>query len=252
MGKIKYSEISFWTDESNFRRVRNILMNEFGLVPPKDDPFDRTEKEKLIWEDREGIGRYRIDFKPDHPKGPVIYFRYWGEKLTLGIREVDPMLEVAGRTYALIKPAERILGLSIISENYPKKAILKEITECSCGRMYDSIIPQEVWVGRIIRRHVSEFNREDEGFTLKIRNAGLSWDYVACIQKVNVKEVGKRGLFGRKKVEECKPVMNIMYSGHNPGVHIYYAPEWERKAECLERRIGVIQRVSKCRLPEKV
>jgi len=248
MGKIKFGEISFWTDESNFDKVRDMLMNEFGLVPPKDDPFERTEKEKLVWVDREGIGQYRVDFKPDHPKGPLVYFRYWGDRLTPGVKEVDPMLEAAGRTYALIKPAERILGLFTVSEGHSKKAILKEITECSCGRMYANITPLEVWAGRIIRRYVSELNREGEGFTLEIRSAGLSWDYAACIQKVNVKEVEKRGLFGRKKVKECEPVMNIMYSGHRPGAHISYAPEWERKAECLERMIGVGQRVSKGRL----
>ncbi len=100
---VKYQEISLWTDESNFDKARYMLKNRYGLVPPKNDPFGRTERDILVWEDDLGIGRYRVHFD-NHPDGHLIYFRYWMIRLTPEIEETDPMLETARQTHDLVKP----------------------------------------------------------------------------------------------------------------------------------------------------
>ena len=99
---MKYLEFSFWTDEANFDVIRNMLKEEFGLVPPIDDLFGRDEKRKLVWEDEQNIGRYRVDFLTDPD---VIFFRYWN-RITPEIEQRDPMYSPIKRVYDLLKPVK--------------------------------------------------------------------------------------------------------------------------------------------------
>lgn len=103
---VKYQEIDFWTDIYNLNRARNMLKKDFNLVEPKNDPLKRTEKDILVWEDKENIGRYRIHFLT-YPS-PRIYFRYWGRKLTKEIEKRDPMYDAIAKTYELIRPVKKI------------------------------------------------------------------------------------------------------------------------------------------------
>lgn len=203
---VNYREIIFWTNEAKIDKVRNMLMKEHGLVPPKDDPFQRTEEEVLVWEDKQGTGRYRVEFNLYHPKGPIIYFRYWTEKLIPKIGEEDPMLEVLRKTYKLIKPADKIKDLT--------GGFLKEITES-----------------------FEEELKKKKLFDFEILNHGLNWDYIACIKRFNVKK--EKGLFSKKKkVKKYEPVMIIEYSGHRPKVLISYCDQkWKNEAKNLEEKL---------------
>ena len=71
--------------QSNFEKIHNCLEKQFGLVGPMNDPADRTSKDKLVFEDSEGIGRYRVDFINEEDSG--IYFRYWAQRLNSNIIE---------------------------------------------------------------------------------------------------------------------------------------------------------------------
>ncbi len=82
----------------NSDRARKILVEDFGLVPPSDDPFNRTGQSLLVWEDDEGIGRYRVHFYDDCQKCEKHYegiqFKYWmNDRMRREIFEIDPMAE---------------------------------------------------------------------------------------------------------------------------------------------------------------
>ena len=90
-GKIIYME----KGKGNSDRARIILMENFGLVVPKNDPFGRTERDVLVWEDETGIGRYRVHFY-DHIERKLDYeaiqFKYWlNSRMKREIFERDPM-----------------------------------------------------------------------------------------------------------------------------------------------------------------
>ncbi len=101
---MKYHEFAFFTKESKFNNIREVLMKDLGLVPPINDPFKRDEKRKLVWEDQQKIGRYRVDFltNPD-----MIYFRYWdATRMTPEIEKTDPMYEAIKKTHEILKPVQ--------------------------------------------------------------------------------------------------------------------------------------------------
>jgi hypothetical protein len=101
---MKYEELAFFVEVNKFNSVREMLKGEFGLVAPRDDPYGRGEKDKLVWEDAEGNGRYRVDFMEDRE---VIFFRYWGATITPELEREDPMLPAIRRTYEITKPVRR-------------------------------------------------------------------------------------------------------------------------------------------------
>lgn len=104
-----------YTEEGrgNIDRARQILMSQFNLVPPKDDGFGRTEKDLLVWEDSQGVGRYRVHFYlHQFKRGKYrdwIRFSYWlnQERAEREIFEQDPMKA------ALSRVLESIEGLTI-------------------------------------------------------------------------------------------------------------------------------------------
>ncbi len=90
--------ITFDTQPSqgNIDRVRRILMERFGLVPPKNDPVGRNESEVLVWEDESGIGRYRVYLFPEVKRNgntyDAIVFKYWtNSRMRREVFEADPM-----------------------------------------------------------------------------------------------------------------------------------------------------------------
>jgi hypothetical protein len=117
------NSVYFWTDESNFESVKSMLKSEFGLVPPQIADEER-EKNQLVWEDKAGVGRYRVNFRPGQSeivmrgKGdservvPItgfiarakISFRYWAQRLDDSTIETDPMREAYLRTYEMLRP----------------------------------------------------------------------------------------------------------------------------------------------------
>ena len=106
---MKYDELAFFVESHKFSAVRGVLKAEFGLVGPKEDPYGRGEREKLVWEDADGNGRYRVDFIEDRE---IIFFRYWGAMITSELERDDPMLPAIRRTYELIKPVRRCVQAS--------------------------------------------------------------------------------------------------------------------------------------------
>ena len=109
----------FWTDSSNFGKVRYVLKGEFGLVGPRTDLFKRTEKEILVYEsDRptgilgnlrlDGMppkGIYRVHFNEKHPDGPNIYFHYWTPTCPKS-KDGDVMAGAILRIYDMLKPVK--------------------------------------------------------------------------------------------------------------------------------------------------
>lgn len=95
-------------------------------------------------------------------------------------------------------------------------------------------------IERVIEDYVTELNQKKGGFNLEIRCSGLSWDFIAYLQKVNFREVEKRSWLGKKrkrKIREYEPVMSIEVFRHESSIHIYYIPKWKEEAEGLEKRI---------------
>lgn len=112
---LKY--VIFWTDVSNFRKVRQLLVDEFNLVLPdikRQTPriaechlenYLVYEDPKIATDERPGI--YRVNFKSEYEFefGSHIGFRYWDLRLNDTIRDVDPMKDALKVTYDLLKPA---------------------------------------------------------------------------------------------------------------------------------------------------
>lgn len=119
--------------KGNLDRARNILMNEFGLVPPKYDSWKPTEKDVIVWEDDQGIGRYRVHFHPNSKTRDGNFydkmrFSYWlnKEKAKREIFEQDPM------SPALYKVMESIKG--IFHEERVIETSIDEIMEDIFGK----------------------------------------------------------------------------------------------------------------------
>ena len=94
----------FHTDpnEGNIDRVVSMLKNEFGLVPSDDGK--RPEREFLVWEDNEGIGRYRVHiYENQHStkfggNADSFGFTYWTRGITEKVVRTDPMKAALERT----------------------------------------------------------------------------------------------------------------------------------------------------------
>lgn len=92
-----------WAEEGkgNLDIARRVLKDQFGLVPPHHDILNPTEEQILVWEDSEGIGRYRVHFydrlkhHTDDSTYDAIQFKYWTSKLRVKreILEQDPMCQ---------------------------------------------------------------------------------------------------------------------------------------------------------------
>ncbi|MEK6891688.1 MAG: hypothetical protein AABX25_00745 [Nanoarchaeota archaeon] len=102
----------FYTEEgrNNIDRARLILKSEFGLVGPKNDHFGRTEERVLVWEDSEGVGRYRVHFYThfEYDKQQffdLIRFSYWRnrQRAKREIFEQDPMKPALERIHQSIE-----------------------------------------------------------------------------------------------------------------------------------------------------
>lgn len=98
----------FDVQKGNIDRVRKILIDDFGLVPPRNDPFNRTEEDLLIWEDEDGIGRYRVHFYEPFQKDGKYYeriqFKYWlNNRRKREIFERDPMNDAVLAVRASLK-----------------------------------------------------------------------------------------------------------------------------------------------------
>lgn len=89
-GKLFYFE----KGTSNLDTAREILRSYFKLVEPIYYPFGKNKL--LVWEDNEGIGRYRVHFYNNLPLNNIHYegiqFKYWMNSRMKGeIFEKDPM-----------------------------------------------------------------------------------------------------------------------------------------------------------------
>lgn len=86
-------EIRFYTEQGrgNIDRARQILMREYGLVPPRGHL--QTAEDVVVWEDEKRIGRYRVHFSPDLRGEEGIGFHYWlnRSRMNKEIFQRDPM-----------------------------------------------------------------------------------------------------------------------------------------------------------------
>ena len=92
---------------NNIERVVNILKTEFGLV--KANNSDITDREILVWEDKNGVGRYRVHIFSNEYRLLLkrnvdsFSFQYWsGHRLTREIVELDPIKLAIERTKNII------------------------------------------------------------------------------------------------------------------------------------------------------
>ena len=105
---IKFQEVYFSADKTKFEELSRLL-SERGLVPPNTrNRF--ANPDKLVWEDRKNIGRYRVDFNGDH-----ICFRYWLQRVTPELLAQDPMLESVREAYDFLSCPEYIVAVSGIT-----------------------------------------------------------------------------------------------------------------------------------------
>jgi len=99
----------------NLDIARQILRNDYNLVPPKNDG---SFEDVLVWEDQEKIGRYRVHFYPHLERSngfyDVIQFKYWmnRERMKREIFEQDPMNIAFNRVRASLlgKVQEETIG----------------------------------------------------------------------------------------------------------------------------------------------
>ena len=120
---MKYNSLFMLIDAEYHEEIRKFLRDDEGLVPAKPgretgfsdgEGIDFSEDEKLIWEDENGIGYWRVDFMPDQENyGDLILFRYWAHAAeSEEIQERDPMLEVMKKVYGLGKTKECVVTAS--------------------------------------------------------------------------------------------------------------------------------------------
>ncbi|MBR9691750.1 hypothetical protein GOV06_03100 [Candidatus Woesearchaeota archaeon] len=123
---IEYPAVVFWTDESNFEGIKAVLRDEFGLVAPTIADEERLRRQ-LVWEDDSNVGRYRVNFAPEHkqmrmddPKtgkvryitidnftsGAKVAFRYWSQRLDEETEKKDPMKTAYLKIYESLKPVK--------------------------------------------------------------------------------------------------------------------------------------------------
>lgn len=103
-----FPNIYFWTEEANFEKVREMLKSQFGLIPPINDPAERTEREILVYTENK-FGIYRVHFNAFHKDGSCIGFRDWYFNPDHEIWKRNPMKEAVKRTYELLRPV-RVTG----------------------------------------------------------------------------------------------------------------------------------------------
>lgn len=119
---IAHHFVFFFTPEYNFDKIKTMLKEEFGLVPPLDANEERL-KRQLVWEDSTGLGRYRVNLTlyhkatrsdskgvwtraPEFDSPPSIHFRYWSQRLNEETIKNDPMRPAYLRAYELLKPVK--------------------------------------------------------------------------------------------------------------------------------------------------
>lgn len=77
-GLILYTE----PQRGNIDRARQVLMEKLGLVSPKGEL--QTQKDVVVWEDADKIGRYRVHLYEDcnlrERLTDAIQFKYWLNK----------------------------------------------------------------------------------------------------------------------------------------------------------------------------
>jgi|APSaa5957512622_1039677.scaffolds.fasta_scaffold119898_2 hypothetical protein len=91
------------SEEGHLEKAITILREKYGLVDATLDPLVNNQG-VLVWEDKEGIGRYRVHFKPNLHEGlDFIGFRYWcnSDRLSRKILEQDPMKASLDEVYSL-------------------------------------------------------------------------------------------------------------------------------------------------------
>jgi len=82
-------------DEGHFEKAIHILTNQYGLVNGTGEPLSGSSR-VLVWEDEQGIGRYRVHCRQgkeiDGAKYDTLLFQYFvNEKMSREIFEQDPM-----------------------------------------------------------------------------------------------------------------------------------------------------------------
>lgn len=85
-----------------------VVLQEEGLVGPKNDSFGRTERDILIWEDETGNGRYRVhitenDELADGTLADGVRFAYWMMRIDRTLLERDPMAQTRERIYEIFQ-----------------------------------------------------------------------------------------------------------------------------------------------------
>ena len=112
---MKYYTLTMWFEQLDYPELVRFLEDKVGLVPPNHvviptdaGPFPH----KLVWENNQGIGMYRVDYLEDRT---ALHFRYFGKDcVTPEIKEQDPMLDTIRRVYDTFKPKRCTKGSALI------------------------------------------------------------------------------------------------------------------------------------------
>ncbi len=131
-------DLLLWTEagKGNIERAKEAL-KEIGLVPAKFNylnPDSETYDGVMVWEDTEGIGRYRVHLYENREiKGKqydIINFHYWFNQRCLKkeIMEQEPMDSAVQKVLPLIEGSiilpeghQRILPLQEVLRKYVKR-----------------------------------------------------------------------------------------------------------------------------------
>jgi hypothetical protein len=123
---ILHYQVVFWTPKDTFENVKALLKDKYRLVAPTIADAERLDRQ-LVWEDEQGIGRFRVNFsygqkimrkdifnsgearfvrRTDEGAQPNIIFRYWSRRLDASALNNDPMLHPYLDVYRLLKPVK--------------------------------------------------------------------------------------------------------------------------------------------------
>ncbi|MFA6461153.1 MAG: hypothetical protein WCV90_02715 [Candidatus Woesearchaeota archaeon] len=95
--------------------VKEVLRTEFGLVPANGPDAEVV----MVWEDEQGIGRYRVHVSSRSKEGGVPYncvaFNYWisNRKFCREVLERDPMKAAYERVLSLTTHLQERLDLRV-------------------------------------------------------------------------------------------------------------------------------------------
>jgi len=105
---VKYYQFVFYANWPRCLEAKEFIRTQMSLAEPNESEGNHN-KNKLVWEDDAGIGRYRVDFIQSIP---AIGFRYWHDRVTPEVDSADPMLEAILKMADFLPKGTKVSGIT--------------------------------------------------------------------------------------------------------------------------------------------